>query len=255
MKILFIILALSILLNCASQTTADKIGSDTPHPKPTIDDANNVNVNDNNRKPIQNEADKIDENKRKELEIQNEKFRQIPEEFSKIDFRNFKYPYARLKNGEFIEEDEYVGGTTYYFDDVFFANLNGDKKKEAVVMLYAVSCGGSCDGGRSIIHIYSSQRGKAKLIDFIELGSRSSGCNLKSLIIKERKIHIEQFGKCSKNTKYEEYRLYSCKFCVEDLTCSVYSIKNSELARESVEEIETSETNVMNYQPEISFSD
>jgi len=61
------------------------------------------------------------------------------------------------------------------------------------------------------------------LIDFIELGSRSSGCNLKSLIIKERKIHIEQFGKCSKNTKYEEYRLYSCKFCVEDLTCSVYS--------------------------------
>ncbi|MDQ3713847.1 MAG: hypothetical protein M3388_16730 [Acidobacteriota bacterium] len=224
MKILFIILALVILSNCASQTSADKIENDTARPKPTVNNSNNANVN--NWKPIQNEANKIDENKQKELDDQNEKFRQVPDEFIKIDFKNFKYPYARLKNGEYIEERKNrSGGTTYSFDDVFFINLNGDKKKEAVVMLYAVSCGGSCDGGKSIVHFYSSEKSKPKLLDWIELGSRSGGCSLKSLKIVNKKIFIEQFGKCSKNSSYEENRVYSCKFCIKDLTCSVYTIK------------------------------
>lgn len=233
--------------------SADKIGNDTPHSKPIVDNANNVNFS--NRKPIENEADKIDEDKRQELEVQNEKFRQVPNEFIKIDFENFKYPYARLKNGKYEEEDKYIGGTTYYFNDAFFINLYGDEKKEAVVMLYAVSCGGSCDGGRSIIHIYSARNGKANLVDFIEFGSRSSSCSLKSFSIRNKKIFIEQFGKCAKNVSHQENTLYSCKFCVKDLTRSVYAIKNHELIRESVEEIDTPETNVMNCSAEISINE
>jgi len=254
MKILFIILAFLILSNCASQTPAGKIENDAARPKPTVNNVNNVNVN--NWKPIQNEANKIDENKHKGLDAQNEKLRQVPDEFIKIDFKNFKYPYARLKNGEYIEERKNrSGGITYSFDDVFFVNLNDDKKKEAVVMLYAVSCGGSCDGGKSIVHFYSSEKSKPKLVDWIELGSRSNGCSLKSLKIIEKKIFIEQFGRCSRTPRYEENRVYSCKFCVKDLTSSVYIIKNSELFREASEEIETSETNVMNYFAEISINE
>jgi len=121
-------------------------------------------------------------------------------------------------------------------------------------MLYAVSCGGSCDGGRAIIHFYSSKEGKPKLIDWIETGSRSGSCSLKSFTIKNKKIFIEQFGRCSKDSRFEEDRLYSCKFCVEDLTRSVYSIKNAELVRESSEEIDTPETDVMNYLAEININ-
>lgn len=253
MKILFFVLALLILSNCASQTSADNIENNAAHPTPPISNVNDANAD--NRKQPEYEADKIDENKRKELEIQNEKFRQVSDEFIKVDFKNFKYPHARLKNGEYVEKRKNsAGGTTYSFDDVFFIDLNGDKKKEAVVMLYAVSCGGSCDGGRSIVHIYSPEKGKAKLIDILEMGSRSSGCSLKTFSIKEQKIFIEQFGRCKKNSKYEENRPNSCKFCSKDLTRSVCSIKNSELIRESVEEIETPVINIMNYFAEISIS-
>lgn len=253
MRFLFCVFALLISSNCASQTSAIKIGKDTSSPKPTIDNANNVNAN--NWKPIENEADKIDVNQRKELEVQNEKFRQVPGEFKKIDFKNFKYPSARLNNGEFTEDDEYVGGTTFSFDDVFYVNLTDDEKPEAIVMLSAVRCGGSCDGGSSIIYFFQSNKGKAKLIDFIELGSRSGGCSLKSFSARDKKIFIEQFGKCAKDAKYEKNRSYTCKFCVKDLTRSVYSIKSTELVRESVEVIETPETNVMNYFAEISINE
>jgi hypothetical protein len=253
MKILFIILALVILSNCVNQTSAFKNENISATPSPTVDNSNNVNAN--SWKPIPNEADKIDQAKRQELEIQNEKFRIVPEGFRSVDFKNFEYPSVRLKNGVYEEADNYTGGTTFRFDKVFFIDLAGDEKKEAIVLLNAVSCGGSCDGGSLVIHIYSSQKGKARLIDFIELGSRSGGCSLKSLTIKDRKIHIEQFGKCAKNSKYEENRVHNCKFCVRDLTRSVYSIKNSQLVRESVEQIETPETDVMNYSSEISINE
>ncbi len=254
MKILFLISVLFLLSNCASQMSADKLVNKPAQPTPTIVNANNDNVN--NWKPIEKEAGKIDEVKRKEIEAQNDNFRQVPDEFKGIDFENFKFPLARLKNGEYEERDEkHLGGTTFSFSDAFFADLTNDTKKEAIVMLYAVSCGGSCDGGRSIIHFYVSRKNKPKLVDWIELGSRSGGCSLKSFKIKDKKIFIEQFGKCAKNSSYEENRVYSCKFCVKDLTRSIYSIKNSELFRESIEEIETPETNVINYLAEISINE
>jgi len=118
MKIFLLILALLPLANCANQTSVDKIRNDTAHSTPTIENANNVNAN--NWQPIQYEADKIDKVKRAELDAQNEKFRQVPDEFKGVDFKNFKYPYARLKNGEYVEEDKkHIGGTTYSFDDAF----------------------------------------------------------------------------------------------------------------------------------------
>ena len=251
MKIFFLISTLIAFSACINQTSADQLGNDaTP---PIVDNANDVNVN--NWKPRQNEADKINQTKCKEIEIQNEKFRVVPNEFKNVDFENFKYPSARLKNGEYEEADKFVGGTTYYFDEVFFVDLVNNGKKEAVALLSVVSCGGSCDGGSSIIHFYSSQKNKPKLLDWIGLGSRSGGCSLKSLKIINKKIHIEQFGRCTKNPSYEENRVYTCKFCVKDLTRSVYAIKNSGLVRESIEEIEMPETDVMNYSAEINIDE
>jgi hypothetical protein len=36
---------------------------------------------------------------------ENEKFRKVPEQFAKVDFRNFRYPFGRLTDGELDTRD------------------------------------------------------------------------------------------------------------------------------------------------------
>jgi len=256
MKILFLILALSVLSNCTDQTSAFKNENVSVKPNATIDNSNGVNAN--NWTPRDGEAAKIDQNKRNELDAYNEKFRQAPEEFKNVDFENFKYPIVRLKNGEKDEHspgNSLAGGQIFTLSDVFYIDLIGDPKKEAVVMLYVVGCGVSCDGGRDIIYFYSSQKGNLKLLDEIETGSKSNGCSLKSLSIKDKKIVTEQFGRCIKKSDADENKDYSCKFCVRDRTRSIYLFINGELHKESSEVTEISESDVMGYSPEISINE
>lgn len=226
-----------------------------PHPTPPFSNANNAN----NWQKTESEANNIDNTKRDELEVQNEKFRQIPDEFKNVDFKNFRFPIAKLKNGEFEifnPNKPTEGRQVFGLENIYYIDLNGDDIKEAIVFLYAVSCGGSCDGGRSIIYFYSSQNGKPTLIDTLEMGSRSSGCSLKSFALKDKKISVEQFGSCKENSTFEKDRIYTCKFCVKNLTRSDYHFeKNYKLIKDSVEEIETPEVDVMNYTSEIGFSE
>lgn len=244
---LFFILGFLSLIGCANQFESNLL-----QPTPPISAVNNENAN---FQQLESEADKIDNSKRQESEVQNEKFRQIPDEFKNIDFKNFKYPVGNLKNGELKEDGEkYLGGTTYYFDKVFFLHLNNDNKNEAIVFLSAVSCGGSCDGGRSIVYFYSIKNGKPKLIDSLEMGSRSSGCSLKSFVLKDKKLFVEQFGKCKKEPTFNKDEIPSCKFCIKNQTRTVYHFdKNAKLVLDSIEEIEKPETNVMNYSAEINI--
>jgi hypothetical protein len=256
MKILFLTAALFLSSNCADRISAVKNKNVLVKQNVAIDNSNDVNAN--NRMRRTEEAAKIDHDKRKELDVQNEKFRQTPEEFKDVDFENFKYPITHLKNGKKDErnpKNPLAGGQTFTLSDVFYIDLNGDRKKEAVVMLYAVGCGASCDGGKNIIYFYSPENGKAKLLDQIDTGSKSSGCSLKSLVIKNKKIITEQFGRCLKKSDTDENQGYSCKFCVRDRTRSVYSFANRELRRESNDVTEITESDVMNYQAEISISE
>ncbi|HEY0051580.1 MAG TPA: hypothetical protein VGB68_19940 [Pyrinomonadaceae bacterium] len=248
MKVVLLALALLISAGCANHTAADSIGA-TAQTTRTV-----VNVNPQIDSFPQGEKEKIDPEKRKALEAQNARFKVAPAEFAKVDFKNFKYPAARLKDGEFKHfQDKNLGSGWFSLEDVFYVDLNEDEKSEAVVLLGSFGCGGSCDGGRTIIYFYSARKGKPRLLAEIETGSRSGGCSLKSLAIKDRKIILEQFGNCDKNPTYEENRKYSCKFCVKDLTRSVYSFKNGELVRETSETSETPETGIMNYTTEISI--
>lgn len=248
------IIALTLLSSCTNQISADKFDNNLSRPTPTT--ANLDSVNGNRFKSYENEADKIDKKQREELEIRSQKFEEVPEEFKNVDFENFKFPAAKLKNGEFEDIDEkHLGGTRYNLSLIYFLDLSGDSKKEAIVFLSAVNCGGSCDGGRYFIHFYSSQNGKPKLLDVLETGSLG-GCNLKSFAVKNKKISITQFGNCKSNFKHGENREFFCKFCVKDLTNSVYTFNDkSELMREFVEVIEAPETNVMNYQMEVDINE
>lgn len=250
MKYLFIFLALIFLSSCTDRISADKQENNPIRETPT---SMSNSVNTNSFQPV--EPEKIDQKRRDELDIQNQKFREVPVEFKDVDFENFKFPSVKLKDGEFEEINvDQMNGATYRLGEVFYVDLTGDIKKEAIVILWALSCGGSCDGGSETTYFYSSQNGKAKLLDFIQTGSRSSGCFIKSFAIKNKKLSIEQFGTCIKNSDYDENIVNSCKFCVKDLTRSVYVFNNqSKLVREFVEEIKTPETNVMNYFAEISI--
>ncbi len=254
MKTFFLILILIFLLGCVGQSAADKSQNisftQTPIANQTVD------ANANKFTVVQDVKPDVDEATRKEIEVRNAQFEIVPDEWKKVDFENFKFPLTTLKNGENDERGKkYAGGRSFSLSEVYYVDLTGDEKKEAVVFLYTLSCGGSCDGGRETIYFHKSSKGKAKLLDEIVTGSKSSSCSLKSFKVQNKKIILEQFGRCKTNTDYEENTRYSCKFCVKDMTRSVYSFDNSELIRKSSDVFETSEVNVMSYLYEVSIND
>jgi hypothetical protein len=123
-----------------------------------------------------------------------------PPEFRGIDFKNRSYALnshtkIRLKDGEY-EYREGSGGVTFELDDVNYADLTGDGKKEAVVELFQLSCGGSCDGGTNFFLFYSIKRGQLSLLTRLEIGSFAYDCGLKSFSLKSRTLALETFRAC-----------------------------------------------------------
>ncbi len=237
---------LILLSGCTLQSVADKSQNisfvQTPNVNQTVDG------NANKLTSIQDAKSDIDEAVRKEIENRNAEFEIVPDEWKKVDFENFKFPVTTLKNGENDERGKkYVGGDSFSLSGVYYIDLTGDDKKEAVVFLYTLSCSGSCDGGSETIYFYKSSKGKAELLDEIATGSKSGSCSLKSFKVQGKKITLEQFGRCETDNNFEENARYSCKFCVKDMTRSAYSFDDLELNKELSEVFETPEVNVMNY--------
>jgi hypothetical protein len=187
----------------------------------------------------------------------NEKFREPLKKFAGVDFQNFKYPFGVLKNGELDNRTAPQAGTNYSLKDLFFVDVAGSPEPEAVVLVDQVNCGGSCDGGAVNILVYASGLAKTNLIGEIAVGSRAGGCSLKSLAIDDRKFHIKQFGRCAKNTAFDDNfdeAERSCKFCSKCETSSTWSFDGNRLKRRSVTEIDTPEINIMNYGSQISIN-
>lgn len=257
MKILFLILALLVLSDCANQTSADKIELDKIQPTPIINKTEISNANQWTPPP----RESVDNAKLGKLEKQNAAFKIVPEEFSKVDFGNFKYPSSRekkiipLKDGGYQYDYETSGGETYSLKNVYFLDLTGDRKKEAIVLLSVVSCGGSCDGGANFIYIYSTHHNKPKLIWHLETGSTGYGCGIKSMAIEPKKINIELFGRCSTGKNIETNSLGLSKFSVKDSTRLLYEFDGKKFVRKQKEYISVPERSVMNYLPEISISE
>lgn len=260
MSVAFVVAILTFLSGCSVDTSASKHLASSPTPQ-----TNSNEVNANNISFPAYETDKIDQAKQTELDSNNEKFKTVPDEFKDVDFANFRFRnfygfefeqgrYFTLKNGKFeYQEKRHLGGTTYSLGSVYYVDLAGDEKKEAMVFVYEVSCGGSCDGGATTIYFYSANKVKPELLDTIDIGSPAYGCSLKSFAIKDKTLHLEQFGRCD-GSKNRDSKEYICKFCVKDLTKTVYYFRNSKLLKKSSEIEVTPETNVMNYFPEISIN-
>src|SRR5882724_3464129 len=128
--------------------------------------------------------------------------RDVPEAFKKTDFKNLTYPVSlrrkpiTLKNGKF-EYREGIGGNSFELEGVDYADINGDTKKEAIVQLFQLSCGGSCDGGSHLFYFYAMKSGRLTLLSRIETGSLAYGeCGLRSFSLRNSRLVLETFHVC-----------------------------------------------------------
>jgi hypothetical protein len=195
-----------------------------------------------------------------EAEAQSEKFRAVPEEFKQVDFKSFTYPYefsdgrrllVTLKNGE----TEYEFGDDkgwFSLSDVYYPDLTGDGKPEALVLLSHVSCGGSCDGGAALIYIYTVRRNRLKSLWRYETGSIKYGCGLKSLTVRNRKITMELFGRCRRDGE----ELYGSAFHpVKDATRLAFEFNGRKFVKKGRAFISAPERDLRNYSPAISINE
>ena len=235
--------------NCASRTTSqanrDAIQNAQPSAQPIVESA----------KPATADSGAAASPKRE---------KEVPPEFKSVDFRNFTYPSSlrgssiTLKDGDHEYEDPVSGGDRYHLQDVNYADVTGDGKKEAVVNVVRVICGGSCDGGSHLFYIYSAQQNRPRLLWRIESGSVAYGCGLKSFIVNRSTITLEAFRKCHLKSVFlasESNPKELGKFQAIGLTRFIFGFDGKNFVLKKREVSASVETDAKNYSPEIRVSD
>ena len=252
MKILLPILAL--LISPACHPPQFKNEPVSARPNSTV---NNYNASNSSSAP--NNVPKVEQTKRGEAESQGERFKIAPEDFKHIDFKNYSYPYKfsygrklniTLKNGEH-EYDFRDDRGWFNLSDVYYVDLTNDGSPEAIVILWHVSCGGSCDGGAALFYIYTAHQNKLKSVWQYETGSLAYGGGLKSFTVKDRKITMELFGRHFDGTGESS----GGKFQAKDTTRLIFGFNGRKFVEEKKELISVPERSVLNYEPEISINE
>lgn len=191
---------------------------------------------------------------------QTEKFKIAPKEFKQIDFKNYSYSYKfyngrktniTLKDGEF-EYDFKEDKGWFSLSEVYYVDLTNDTKAEAIVLLWNVSCGVSCDGGSALFYIYTIKQNQLKSLWQFETGSLAYGCGLKSFTVRNKKLQLELFGNC--NDKMNDSSSLG-KFQVKDTTQMTFAFNGAKFIAEKKEAAFAPERNVMNYNPQIIIED
>lgn len=181
-----------------------------------------------------------------------------PQAFARVDFTNRLYGRYRfstgkrmnlkLKDGELVYDYRSGERGWFIYENVYYKDVTGDGTPEAVVMLSHIQCGGSCDGGSTLMYVYATRKGKLQRLWKYETGSLGYGCGLKSLTIHARQIVLETFGRCFlPATDNPGPR----KFMIEDVTRSVFRFNGRSFTRRSLKIMKRPATDVTNYQSEI----
>ncbi|HEY0762176.1 MAG TPA: hypothetical protein VGD61_07350 [Pyrinomonadaceae bacterium] len=134
----------------------------------------------------------------------NEPYRFVPAVFSGIDFGNRSYGTYTFIDGKHIELELVAGQfrlfleQKHYFNirDVFYADVTGDSKPEAIVRLSHLRCIYTCDGAADLFYIYALDKGVLTEIFNYETGNADSGCGLKSFKARKQQVSLEMFGEC-----------------------------------------------------------
>lgn len=134
----------------------------------------------------------------------NARFRAVPASYENIDFANRSYGPYTFQDGKQTELT-LTGGhfrlfvdSSHWFDvrDVFYTDLTGDHRPEAIVRLSHLRCLRSCDGTADLFYIYTLNEGQLKEIWQFETGTYVYGCGLKSFTTRNEQIELELFGRC-----------------------------------------------------------
>jgi len=191
----------------------------------------------------------------------NKKFRIVPQTFEHVDFKNHSFGHYRLASGKTLKLTLKDGEHTYDYplvdqgwlvlNDVYYTDTNGDGTPEAVVILWHVQCGGSCDGGSALIYIYAAHKRKLQTLWRYETGSLAYGCGLKSFSLENRQITVETFGTCPRSAR--DYP-GPAKFVIENMTRSVFRFNGRRFIRRRLEFISGPARDVKNYRSEIRIS-
>lgn len=183
----------------------------------------------------------------------NEKFRIVPSNFTHVDFKNRYYGLYKnsielnLIDGKY-EYSYGDGGEWFDLKDVYYTDVTGDESPEAIVLLWHVGCGGSCDGGNALLLVYRNQRGNLKEIWRFETGSYAYGCGLKSLAIMKKQITVQMFGKCLKPELGDNG---PGKFLVGNTTLSTFRFSGGWFVKRETEFFYTPIKDVKNFEPRI----
>jgi hypothetical protein len=182
-----------------------------------------------------------------------EKFRIAPENFSAVDFKNFSYGVYMISEGKPVnltlnEGKMWDASGWFNLQDVYYKDITGDGRPEAIVRLLRLRCNGSCDGGADLFYIYTTRNGKLKNIWRYETGSYAYGCGLKSFTLGNKQMVMELFGRCASNVK--DYPGPG-KFMVEDSTFMLFEFDGQRFTTTTIEYIPEPARNVKNYEPEI----
>lgn len=185
----------------------------------------------------------------------------VPDNFKGINFQTRSYgPYKlsdgtrinlALKEGEHqVHEKNYAAW--FSLKDVYYTDLTGDGKEEAIAMLSHVTCDsvGSCDGGTHLFYVYTVRNGKLGTLWQYETGSNAYGCGLKSLTVEGKKFLFELFGRCPKKGPIDSSEE---KFITQDLTFMLFTFDGRRFVRQSVEIVPTVRQKVLNYKPSVNI--
>ena len=192
----------------------------------------------------------------------NARYREVPASFGLVDFSSRSYGRYSFLGEKFnltlvdgeqtFPSEEGGGGETFSLKDVLYADVTGDYEPEAIVFLSHVQCSGSCDGGSTLIYIYTYTRSGLEKIWEYETGSMAYGCGFKSLSVERKTIVLEMFGRCSKPARSYEG---PAKFMIPDTTRLVFGFNGKRFVKQLTEFTAVPARNVGNYDAPIQISE
>lgn len=181
-------------------------------------------------------------------------FRIRPQQFEAFDFTSHSYGPFRLSDDKKIDLKLDHGlfelpDNAGWFElrDVFYTDMTGDGKEEAIVRLSHETCSPTC-AGTNVFYIYTERNGKLKPIWQYETGSYADGCGLQSFTAGGTQVVLELFGRCPGDRLN---RPSPSKFIAKDLTFILFEFDGRRFAQKSIEYFEASPSDVKNYEPGI----
>lgn len=174
-----------------------------------------------------------------------------------VDFKNFSFPDFNskdqrnftLKNGIFKNLKAKSGETTIYrFRKVFYFDVTGDKKTEAIVHIFASACEDCAP--QSIFYLYSNEKNQPQEIWKIAFGTQEK-CGLKDVLFDKAQVVLEVFGDCELNGWKIAQNLTSKKNAVS--TRFTFDYQNKEFFQISKEFFPFSENEIQTYRSQLKF--